>query len=173
MAAAPLRAPASEVIGTLAISYPTPREIALDELDLLQGLADQAAIALTNSNLYELLGKSEGTLSPPRPELAGPRLVDRRRRPLHVRFRHLRERLTGWRPDELLGKHFGALVHETSSEVAQLDWTAGMTEEFQELRGRLNLLHRDGHRNSGGVQRVRDARRRRPVSPARTDPSAT
>ncbi|HEX5823763.1 MAG TPA: GAF domain-containing protein, partial [Candidatus Limnocylindrales bacterium] len=59
MAAAPLRAPAGEVIGTLAVSYATPREITTDELDLLQGLADQAAIALTNSNLYELLGESE------------------------------------------------------------------------------------------------------------------
>ncbi len=59
LAAAPLRAPAGEVIGTLAVSYATPREILPDELDLLQGLADQAAIALTNANLYELLGESE------------------------------------------------------------------------------------------------------------------
>ncbi|HYX12563.1 MAG TPA: GAF domain-containing protein, partial [Candidatus Acidoferrum sp.] len=59
MAAAPLRAPAGEVIGTLAVSYAAPREILPDELDLLQGLADQAAIALANSNLYELLGDSE------------------------------------------------------------------------------------------------------------------
>ena len=59
MAAAPLRAPAGEVIGTLAVSYSQPREILPDELDLLQGLADQAAIALTNANLYELLGESE------------------------------------------------------------------------------------------------------------------
>ncbi|HET7029278.1 MAG TPA: GAF domain-containing protein, partial [Candidatus Limnocylindrales bacterium] len=59
MASAPLRAPAGEVIGTLAVSYSAPRDILPDELDLLQGLADQAAIALTNSNLYELLGESE------------------------------------------------------------------------------------------------------------------
>ena len=31
-----------------------------------------------------------GALPPPRPELAGPRLVDRRRRPVHVRLRHVR-----------------------------------------------------------------------------------
>ena len=36
------------------------------------------------------------------------------------------ERLTGWKPEELLGKHFGALVHERSREVAEIDWTAGL-----------------------------------------------
>jgi PAS domain S-box-containing protein len=144
MAAAPLRAPAGEVIGTLAISYRTPREIAPDELDLLQGLADQAAIALTNSNLYELLGESESRyryLVQNSPDLIWSIDAD-------ARFTFVSdtcERLTGWKPEDLLGKHFGALVHESSSEVAQVDWTQSMTAEFQEIRGRLNLLHRDGH----------------------------
>ncbi|MFL5775116.1 MAG: GAF domain-containing protein [Chloroflexota bacterium] len=144
MAAAPLRAPAGEVIGTLAISYRTPREIAPDELDLLQGLADQAAIALTNSNLYELLGESEGRyrhLVQNSPDLIWSIDAD-------ARFTFVSdtcERLTGWKPEDLLGKHFGALVHESSQDVAEVDWTASMTAEFQELRGRLNLLHRDGH----------------------------
>jgi len=143
MAAAPLRAPAGEVIGTLAISYRNPREIAPDELDLLQGLADQAAIALTNSKLYELLGDSEARyrhLVQNSPDLVWSIDAD-------ARFSFVSdtcERLTGWRPEDLLGKHFGALVHESSHEVAEIDWTAGMTAEFQEVRGRLNLLHRDG-----------------------------
>jgi PAS domain S-box-containing protein len=144
MAAAPLRAPAGEVIGTLAISYREPREFVPDELDLLQGLADQAAIALTNSNLYELLGESEARyrhLVQNSPDLVWS--ID-----AEARFTFVSdtcERLTGWRPEDLLGKHFGALVHPSSTDVAQIDWTAGMTAEFQELRGRLNLLHRDGH----------------------------
>ncbi|HSL32904.1 MAG TPA: PAS domain S-box protein, partial [Candidatus Limnocylindrales bacterium] len=144
MAAAPLRAPAGEVIGTLAISYREPRDIVPDELDLLQGLADQAAIALTNSNLYELLGESEARyrhLVQNSPDLIWSIDAD-------ARFTFVSdtcERLTGWRPSDLLGKHFGSLVHESSREVAEIDWTAGMTEEFQELRGRLALLHRDGH----------------------------
>ena len=143
MAAAPLRAPAGEVIGTLAISYRNPREIAPDELDLLQGLADQAAIALTNSKLYELLGDSEARyrhLVQNSPDLVWSIDAD-------ARFSFVSdtcERLTGWRPEDLLGKHFGALVHESSQDVAEIDWTAGMTAEFQEVRGRLNLLHRDG-----------------------------
>ncbi|HEX5014501.1 MAG TPA: GAF domain-containing protein [Candidatus Limnocylindrales bacterium] len=145
MAAAPLRAPAGEVIGTLAISYRTPREIAPDELDLLQGLADQAAIALTNSNLYELLGESEGRyrhLVQNSPDLVWSIDAD-------ARFTFVSdtcERLTGWKPEDLLGKHFGALVHESAREVAEIDWTAGLGDapEDRELRGRVNLLHRDG-----------------------------
>ena len=144
MAAAPLRATAGEVIGTLAISYRMPRKIVSDEIDLLQGLADQAAIALTNSNLYELLGESEARyrhLVQNSPDLIWS--IDD-----EARFTFVSdtcERLTGWRPEELLGRHFGALVHESSQEVAELDWTADLTAEFQEMRGRLNLLHRDGH----------------------------
>ena len=143
MAAAPLRTRAGEVIGTLAISYREPRIIVDDELDLLQGLADQAAIALTNSNLYELLGESEGRyrhLVQNSPDLVWSIDAD-------ARFTFVSdtcERLTGWRPEDLIGKHFGALVHESSQAVAELDWTADLTAEFQELRGRVNLLHRDG-----------------------------
>src|SRR6476469_7960271 len=141
MAAAPLRAPAGEVIGTLAVSYAEPREILPDDLDLLQGLADQAAIALTNSNLYELLGESEARyrhLVQDSPDLIWSIDAD-------ARFTFVSDtcqRLTGWRSEELLGRHFGALVHESSRDVAESDWTSGMVED-RELRGRLNLLHHD------------------------------
>ena len=54
------------------------------------------------------------------------------------------ERLTGFRPDELLGKHFGAIVHESSRDVTQIDWSDALNVPSQELRGRINLLHRDG-----------------------------
>jgi PAS domain S-box-containing protein len=148
MAAAPLRAPAGEVIGTLAVSYRDPREILPDELDLLQGLADQAAIALTNANLYELLGESEAryrNLVQNSPDLIWSIDAD-------ARFTFVSDatslRLTGWSADELLGRHFGALVHESSREVAEVDWTAGIddgTPGGRELRGRVNLLHKDGH----------------------------
>ena len=45
--------------GTLAISTAQPRIFEADDLDLLQGLADQAAIALTNSNLLARLTREE------------------------------------------------------------------------------------------------------------------
>ncbi|MEA2607606.1 MAG: hypothetical protein QOI00_2363, partial [Chloroflexota bacterium] len=147
MAAAPLRAAAGEVIGTLAVSYAEPREILPDELDLLQGLADQAAIALANSNLYELLGESEARyryLVQNSPDLVWSIDADSR----FTFISDTCQRLTGWRADELLGQHFGALVHESSREVAEIDWTAGLVDNQgdsgRQLRGRVNLLRRDG-----------------------------
>ncbi len=143
MAAAPLRAPGGEVIGTLAISYTTPRAFDTEELDLLQGLADQAAIALTNSNLLQRLTTSEARYrhlvqnSPDLVYAIGP----------DARLTFISdtcERLTGWTPEDLLGKHFGALVHESSREVAEIDWVRDIVEPQQELRGRVNLLRRDG-----------------------------
>ncbi len=54
------------------------------------------------------------------------------------------ERLTGFRPEELIGRHFGAIVHESSREVAEIDWTTALDSPAQEIRGRINLRHRDG-----------------------------
>jgi PAS domain S-box-containing protein len=144
MAAVPLRASAGEIIGTLAVSYDHPRAFETDEIELLQGLADHAAIAITNSTLYGRLRESEERyrhLVQNSPDLVWD--IDADARLTFVS--DTCERLTGWRPEELLGQHFGALVHESSSDVATLDWTAGMSQPSQELRGRLNLLHRDGH----------------------------
>ena len=53
MASAPLRGPEGEVIGTLAASFETPHAFGADELELLQGLADQGAIAIANARLTE------------------------------------------------------------------------------------------------------------------------
>ncbi len=269
MAAAPLRAPGGEVMGTLAISTAQPRIFEADDLDLLQGLADQAAIALTNSNLLarltreearfrglvqttpdviwhadpagvftfmadagealfgwpidDIVGQQFGFLThadsmplaleryqaigaePGRVERVPLTLVrrddstfaaevtttgvfengrwvgaqgtvrdvsererlERDLRQSEERYRflvqnapdlvwsigpdaritflsHAVERLTGFRPDELIGQHFGALVHESSREVAEIDWTEAMSAASQEVRGRLNLRHRDG-----------------------------
>ena len=87
MAAAPLRAPGGEVIGTLAISTAEPRAFEADDLDLLQGLADQAAIALTNSNLLARVTHEEARFRGPRPDDARRHLARRRRRRLHVHGR--------------------------------------------------------------------------------------
>jgi PAS domain S-box-containing protein len=143
MAAAPLRAPGGEVIGTLAISTNTPRQFEADELDLLQGLADQATIALTNSNLLARLTDEEARyrfLVQNAPDVIWSIDADAKLTFLSDAV----ERLTGFRPDELLGQHFGALVHASSREVAEVDWTQAMQNPTQEVRGRLNLRHRDG-----------------------------
>jgi len=143
MAAAPLRSQPEGVIGTLAVSYKEPRSFEPEELDLLQGLADQAAIAIANAGLLERLTDSERRYrrlvqnSPDMIWSIGP----------DATFSFLSdtcERLTGWKPQELLGRHFGALVHPSSQEVAELNWVATFTSPSQEVRGRVNLLRRDG-----------------------------
>ena len=143
MAAAPLRSQSEGVIGTLAVSYAQPRSFDPEELDLLQGLADQAAIAITNAGLLERLTDSERRyrhLVQNSPDMIWSIGSD-------ATFTFLSdtcERLTGWTPHELLGRHFGALVHSSSQEVAELNWVATFTSPSQEVRGRVNLLRRDG-----------------------------
>jgi PAS domain S-box-containing protein len=144
MAAVPLRAPEGTIIGTLAVSYREPHAFDDDELAVLKTLADHAAIAITNTSLLERLSESEERyrhLVQNSPDLVWSIDAD-------ARFTFVSdtcERLTGWRPEDLLGRHFGALVHESSRDVAEVDWTRGMNSANQELRGRLNLLHKDGH----------------------------
>ena len=144
MAAAPLRAPGGEVIGTLAISSALPRTFAAEELDLLQGLADQAAIAITNSTLLTRLTESEERyryLVENAPDIVWSIGADARLTFVSDAV----ERLTGFQPDELARAGIsGRFVHESSREVADFDWTAGMSAGPQELRGRVNLLARDG-----------------------------
>src|SRR5687768_1084946 len=55
VAAAPLRAPEGEVMGTLAVSFEAPHRFSDDELELLQALADQGAIAIANARLADEL----------------------------------------------------------------------------------------------------------------------
>ena len=143
MAAAPLRAPGGDVIGTLAVSSATPRDFLPDELDLLQGLADQAAIAITNSTLLERLSESEERYrfvveSSPDVVFATDEMG---------RFTLVSdavERLTGRHASELIGLHFGVLVHDSTREVAEIDWAVGFSSSTEELRGRVNLLGADG-----------------------------
>jgi PAS domain S-box-containing protein len=144
MAAVPLRAPEGTIIGTLAVSYKEPHAFADDDVAVLKTLADHAAIAITNTRLLERLSDSEERyrhLVQNSPDLVWSIDADGR----FTFVSDTCERLTGWRPDDLLGRHFGALVHDSSREVAEIDWTLAMSSVSQELRGRLNLLHKDGH----------------------------
>ena len=117
MAAAPLRAPGGEVIGTLAISSAEPRAFEADDLDLLQGLADQAAIALTNSNLLTRLTHEEARfrgLVQTTPDViwrADPEGV-------FTFMADSAEALFGWSPDEIVGRQFAFLTDPDSMPTA-------------------------------------------------------
>lgn len=124
MAVAPLRGPEGKVIGTLAVSFEEPHRFTDDEGELIQGLADQGAIAITNARLTEDLRQSQERYR---------FLVDQAVDIMwtidtEARFTYLSdsvERLTGFRPDELVGQHVSAatapesmpLVEQTFAEL--------------------------------------------------------
>ena len=121
MAAAPLRAPGGEVIGTLAISYRAPGPIAADRLATLQALADHAAIALSNSDLMARLGASESSYR--RLVQATPDVIWRN--DAEGRFTFIAEgaeAMFGWRADELVGQHFSFIVAPESMPDAGRAW---------------------------------------------------
>ena len=115
-----------DIIGTLAISYREPREIPQATMDLLQGMADQAAIALSNSRLYEALQRLRAPLPLPAHERPGHRVLDRPGRPLHVPVRRRRARSRAGRADELLGRKW--------REVVDLEASPGLREAFEAMR---------------------------------------
>jgi PAS domain S-box-containing protein len=143
MIAAPLHAE-GELVGVLKVNSERLAAYGPAEADVLQHLADQAAVAITSTRLLDRLRSSEAHhryLVDNSPDLVW--AIDD-----EARFTFLSdtcERLTGWPADELLGRHFGALVHPSSGDVATRDWTVGQRDGSQELRARFNLLHRDGH----------------------------
>jgi PAS domain S-box-containing protein len=142
MIAAPITGDAG-ALGVIEVYSKRKAAFTSDDADLVEALADQAAIAITNSTLLSRLTESEARyryLVERAPDLVWSIGAD-------ARLTFLSDavvRLTGRQPGELLGKHFGALVHESSREVADFDWTTGMRRGSQEVRGRVNLAGADG-----------------------------
>ncbi len=145
MAAAPLRSLGGEVIGTLAISYREPRIIAPDELDLLQGLADHAAIALANSRLLERVGASEERyrfLVENAPDIVFATDAEG----VFTYVSESIERLLGWPVEEVVGRHFSLLVDESSIPGALERWAELTQDPAIQATQRLMLIHTDSRR---------------------------
>jgi PAS domain S-box-containing protein len=109
VAAAPLRAPGGEVIGTLAVSYREPGPISGDRLATLQALADHAAIALSNSDLLARLESSEERyrgLVQSSPDL----IFEMNPDGVYTFYSDRTEDVIGWRPEELVGHNFTEFV---------------------------------------------------------------
>ena len=146
IAVVPMHGPDRQVIGTLAISYEAPREFEPLQIELLQAFADQASIAVLNSRLYERLKASEAQYR---------FLVDRAPDLLFAtdagaRFTFLSdtcERLTGWRPDELVGRPFVTIVHPSSLPEVRQRWAAMLADPSREGRLRFLQVRRDGEAN--------------------------
>jgi PAS domain S-box-containing protein len=113
MAAAPLRAPGGEVIGTLTVSYHEPRPIGHDQLVTLQALADHAAIALSNSDLLGRLEASEERyrgLVQSSPDL----IFEMDGAGIYTFYSDRTEEAIGWSPGEMIGRPFTEFIDMTS-----------------------------------------------------------
>ncbi|MFL5675927.1 MAG: GAF domain-containing protein [Chloroflexota bacterium] len=153
MASAPLRAPGGEVIGTLAISSRTPRDFDDEQLDLLQGLADQAAIAITNSTLLTRLRQSESrfrNLVQTTPDVIYRCDPEGR----FVFMAEGAEALFGWTPAEVANLTFADLTAEESLAEALSNFEEQRTEHDVIRRFRYMLRHRDGTTFPGEITAV-------------------
>ncbi|MCU0505874.1 MAG: GAF domain-containing protein [Chloroflexi bacterium] len=146
MAAAPLRAPGGEVIGTLAVSYRRPHDFSEADLERLQGLADHAAIALSNSLLYERLRASEALyrlLVEHSPDVVYQADADG----IFTYVSESLERLLGWSPSEIVGRHFSFLVDEGSRQTGGSRWAELAANPGSTLSADLDLIAKDGTRH--------------------------
>ena len=144
MAAAPLRSQHGRVIGTLAITHDQPHDIDDRSLALLQGLADHAAIAVTNTRLYADLRQSEERyryLLTNSPDVAWALDADG----VFTFVSDAIERISGWRSDEVLGRHFSMLVRPDSGGRLQGAFDLLRTPPFVSQAFQFEMPHRDGH----------------------------
>ena len=140
MAAAPLIGADRSVIGTLAVSFDTVHAFTEDELELLSGLADQGAIAIANARLLEKVSSSEGRfrhLVTSSPDLVWETDADGGFTFLSPRLAEL----TGWQPEELIGKGWEAVVAPESMGGAAMTW-AGLQKDPSTVRKIRFLLRR-------------------------------
>ena len=124
-----------------------------EELDLLQGLADQAAIAITNSTLLTRLTESEArfrTLVQTTPDVIY-------RCDAEDRFLFMAEgaeALFGWTPTEVVGMSFADLTAEESLAEAFANFTEQREEHDVVRRFRYLLRRRDGTTFPGEISSV-------------------
>ena len=143
MASAPLRGTEGHVIGTLAVSFDQVHRFTDDELEMLSGLADQGAIAISNARLLEKLSSSEGRfrhLVTSSPDLVWETDAEGRFTFLSPRVAEL----TGWEPGDLVGKAWPAIVDPVSMPDAQSTWELLQADPALVRKNRFLLRRREG-----------------------------
>ncbi len=144
MAAAPLRAPGGEVIGTLAVSYRETGPISGDRLATLQALADHAAIALSNSDLLARVEASEERyrgLVQSSPDLIFEMNADG----VYTFYSDRTEEVIGWRPDELVGHAFGEFIDMSAFPQAGTRLAEIAANPGKPSTDRLLIRHKAGY----------------------------
>jgi PAS domain S-box-containing protein len=142
MMSAPLLGP-DRLIGTITVQATATHAFDADDAELLKLLADQAAIALTNARLYAELEESERRyrhLVDNSPDVVWS--VDAKGR--FTFFSDSLESLTGWKPEDLLGKPFTRLAAPETVPAAIIAWETLRKEPDREQRVRLDLPLADG-----------------------------
>jgi len=142
MMAAPLLGP-DRLIGTITVQSVERAAFGAEDAELLQLLADQAAIALTNARLYAEVEESERRyrhLVDNSPDIVWS--VD-----AEGCFTFLSDSLesrTGWKPEQLLGKPFTVLANQETLVAATTAWERLREDPNREQRVRLDLPLPDG-----------------------------
>lgn len=126
------------ILGTISLSAHRGNAFEESDAQLLGVLATQAAIAVSNARLYEELRESERRyrhLVDNSPDLVWSADAE-------GRITYLSESLearTGWRHDQLVGRHFSQLTSGDSLSVAEEAWTAMQAQPEREQRIRIEL----------------------------------
>ena len=131
------------LLGTLTVEAMEANAFGKDDAVLLQLLADQAAITLTNARLYAEVEESERRyrhLVDNSPDIVWSVDADGR----FTFFSDSLESRTGWKPEDLLGKPFTVLAGEASAADAVAAWEALQADPTHERRVRLELPLADG-----------------------------
>lgn len=142
MMSAPLLGP-DRLIGTITIQSRATNAFGPPDGELLQLLADQAAIALTNARLYAEVEESERryrNLVDNSPDIVWS--VDASGR--FTFFSDSLESRTGWKPEQLLGQPFSVLATGDALAVAAAAWDELRRDPEHEERMRLDLPLPDG-----------------------------
>ncbi|HET8571961.1 MAG TPA: PAS domain S-box protein [Candidatus Limnocylindria bacterium] len=141
MAVAPLVAD-GEALGALGAYVRHPKPFDEAQIGLLKALAEHAAVTLANQRLMQELAESEERyryLVEHSPDVVW--ATDRA-----GNFSYLSETLlplSGYRPEELIGRHWSTIVAPEDRETFQASWRVAQGESGEQ-RHRYRLLHRDG-----------------------------
>ena len=145
VAVAPMRGAEGAILGTLAVSFRRPGPIPPESIELLQGLADQASLAVDNRQLYERLRSSEARyrfLVEASPDVIWQADAE-------GRFTFVSDtsaQLTGWPAAELVGRHFAEVVYAADLPLIMERWAETQRDPDTLQHYRFHLRTRDGRR---------------------------